>query len=299
MFARTSTIDTVPQDGDAAAYRVAGLGPVSIGEVTFREETRLDCDDAGTGYYVHLPIAGRFRSQYRGIDMTVNGLSSAVYRPGGGSLSARWPAGYRALCIRIDEAAVTTALDRMAVGTGTGRVSIDPVLNLAGGLGRSWAGLAFSVSRQLSVQDGLLSQPLVSAPLAESLVNGFLLAVTQSRPEALARPTTAARPASVRTAIDVIEADPRAPLTLSTLAEHCGVHPRTLQKAFQQHLAMSPMAYARGVRLRGAHEELKAADPFTASVAAVAQRWGFGHLGRFAAAHEAKYGETPLHTLRG
>lgn len=59
------------------------------------------------------------------------------------------------------------------------------------------------------------------------------------------------------------------------------------------------MAYVREVRLRRAHEELRAADPFTESVAAVARRWGFRHLGRFAAAHEAAYGQTPSRTLRG
>jgi AraC-like DNA-binding protein len=35
------------------------------------------------------------------------------------------------------------------------------------------------------------------------------------------------------------------------------------------------------------------------SVADVARRWGFGHQGRFAAMHQAKYGQTPLMTLRG
>jgi transcriptional regulator GlxA family with amidase domain len=59
------------------------------------------------------------------------------------------------------------------------------------------------------------------------------------------------------------------------------------------------MEYVRDVRLRRAHEELRAADPFAASVADVARRWGFAHLGRFASAHEAKYGQKPLSTLRG
>ncbi|GAA1530840.1 helix-turn-helix transcriptional regulator [Kribbella lupini] len=109
----------------------------------------------------------------------------------------------------------------------------------------------------------------------------------------------AARPATVRTAIELIEADPQAPLTVSVLAAQCGVGSRMLQKGFQQHLGLSPMEYLRDVRLRRAHEELRGADPYVESVAAVARRWGFTHLGRFAAAHEAKYGKKPLRTLRG
>jgi AraC-like DNA-binding protein len=300
MFVRTSTIETVPQaEVTVSTYRDAALGPITIGEVAFHEELRLETDDVGTGFYVHLPITGRFESRHRGVDMIVNRQSSAVYLPGGGEFTGRWPVGYRALCVRIDLPAVETALARLLGDRTSSRVTFDPVMNTREGYGRSWADLLFSVNRQLSLPGGLLSQPLVAAPLAESMLNGFVLAASHSHADALAGPVVAARPASVRTAIDLIESDPQAPLTLTLLATRCGVGPRTLQKGFQQHLGMSPMEYVRDVRLRRAHEELRAADPSAESVADVARRWGFTHLGRFAAAHEAKYGQKPLRTLRG
>jgi AraC-like DNA-binding protein len=300
MFVRTSTIETVPQaEMTVSTYRDAALGPITIGEVAFREELRLETDDVGTGFYVHLPITGRFESRHRGVDMIVHRRSSAVYLPGGGAFTGRWPVGYHALCVRIDLPAVETALARLVGDRTSSRVTFDPVMNTRDGYGRSWADLLFSVNRQLAAPGGLLTQPLIAAPLAESLLNGFVLAASHSHAEALAGPVVAARPASVRAAIDVIEADPQAPLTLTVLATRCGVGPRTLQKGFQQHLGMSPMEYVRDVRLRRAHEELRAADPFAASVADVARRWGFTHLGRLASAHEAKYGQKPLSTLRG
>jgi transcriptional regulator GlxA family with amidase domain len=58
------------------------------------------------------------------------------------------------------------------------------------------------------------------------------------------------------------------------------------------------MAYLREVRLRRAHQTLLESDPSTTTVASVAHRWGFGHLGRFAAAHAGRYRETPVETLR-
>ncbi|MFE1961306.1 AraC family transcriptional regulator [Streptomyces sp. NPDC059479] len=300
MYVRSSTIETIPQDDvTVSTYRSAELGPVSIGEVTFHGELRLKCDDIGTGFYIQLPIAGRFKSRYRGVDMMVNRLSSALYHPDGGSFFGHWTTGYRALCVRLDPTAVQTALARLVGDRASGRVRFDPVMNTSDGFGRAWAGLLLSVNRQLSAPGNLLAQPLVAAPLADSLVNGFLLAATHSHPEALAAPDIAVRPAPVRAAIDAVEADPGAPLTLSVLAAHCEVSPRTLQKGFQQHLGMSPMEYVRNVRLRRAHEELRAADPCGDSVAAIARRWGFAHLGRFAAAHEARFGQKPLQTLRG
>ncbi|EWM18084.1 AraC-family transcriptional regulator [Kutzneria sp. 744] len=296
MLVRTSTIETIPQhEVTVSTYRAADLGPVNIGEVIMTGELRLECDDIGTGFYVQLPVAGRFESRHRGVDMMVTPLSAALDRPGGGRFQARWGTGYRALCVRIEMPAVDSALARLFGGRAATRVAFEPVMNTGDGYGRSWAELLLSVNRQLTAPGGLLAQPLVAAPLADSLVNGFLMAATN----ALAAPVAAARPAAVRAAVDVIESDPSAPLTLSTLAAHCGVGPRSLQKAFQQHLGMSPMEYVRDVRLRRAHEELRAADPFADSVAAVARRWGFTHLGRFAAAHEAKFGQKPLRTLRG
>ena len=60
---------------------------------------------------------------------------------------------------------------------------------------------------------------------------------------------------------------------------------------------MSPMAYVREVRVRSAHRDLRSADPAHTTVAAMAHRWGFTHLGRFAAAHKMKFGNTPAQAL--
>jgi AraC-like DNA-binding protein len=86
--------------------------------------------------------------------------------------------------------------------------------------------------------------------------------------------------------------------TTSTLAKPCHVSVRTLQEGFQRHLSMSPMAYVRVVRLRRAHRDLRSAHPSHSTVASIAHRWGFTHLGRFAAAHKPTYGQTPLQALR-
>jgi AraC-like DNA-binding protein len=54
------------------------------------------------------------------------------------------------------------------------------------------------------------------------------------------------------------------------------------------------MGYLRRVRLVRAHDELHRDG--TVGVAEVAFRWGFTHLGRFAAEYAKKYGDLPSHT---
>ncbi|MFI5706542.1 AraC family transcriptional regulator [Kribbella sp. NPDC051620] len=280
-------------------YRETGAGPLTIGDVTFTRELRLDSEDIGPAFYVQLPLTGRYESRHRGVDTIVSRHSSAVYVPEGGRFAGRWPAGYRALCVRVEQSAVETALAGLA-GDHTGhRVAFSPVMDTQHGYGRSWAELLFFIHRQLALPRGLMGHALTAAPLMDSVLSGFVLAAGGANIGSLVGQVAAARPAAVRTAIELMEADPQAPLTVSLLAARCGVGSRTLQKGFQQHLQMSPMEYLRDVRLRCAHEELRAADPYAESVATVARRWGFNHLGRFAAAHEAKYGEKPLRTLRG
>jgi transcriptional regulator GlxA family with amidase domain len=166
------------------------------------------------------------------------------------------------------------------------------------GRGRDWAQLAILLADQLAAGDGLMQSPLVSRPLVDGLVRGLLLAADHRHREAFAAPAPPMRPAAIRTAVELIETQPMEPWTTSSLARRCLVSVRSLQEGFQRHVGTAPMAYLRAVRLRRAHEDLRAADPSLTTVTAIALRWGFGNPGRFAAEHEAAYGEKPHRTLR-
>ncbi len=85
---------------------------------------------------------------------------------------------------------------------------------------------------------------------------------------------------------------------MADIAAAVYVTPRTVQYMFRRHLATTPSAYLREVRLRRAHEELVAGDKSLTTVAATSARWGFAHTGRFAVLYRAAYGESPHETLR-
>jgi AraC-like DNA-binding protein len=171
-------------------------------------------------------------------------------------------------------------------------------LPLQAAAAQDWVRLLLMVHRQLQCPDSLIRHPLVWDPLVDSLIHGLLLVADHPYRDALAAPAAPGRPAAVRDAMGIIEARPHLPLTSSTLAMQCHVSVRTLQAGFQRHLGMSPMAYVRVVRLRRAHRDLRSADPSHHTVAAIAHRWGFTNLSRFAAAHKTTYGQTPLQVLR-
>jgi AraC-like DNA-binding protein len=135
-------------------------------------------------------------------------------------------------------------------------------------------------------------------PFVDSLVRGLLIAADHRYRDAVAAEPKPVMPRSIRVAVDIIEADAEQPLTVTALATRSCISVRALQDGFRRHLGVSPMMYLRQVRLHRAHAMLQQSDPSVATVTSIAHRWGFGHVGRFAEAHAARYGETPATTLR-
>jgi AraC-like DNA-binding protein len=279
------------------AQRVAGLGPITVGEIEFGSPIWMDCGEDRSTYHVNVPLSGRLESAHRGQQMTVRPGVAAVYRPQGHTAVSRWDGGGRTVFVKLDRASVDDALARSLGRELTSQIDFHSAMPTTSGPGRSWMEMLLLVKRQLFAPDSLIHQPLVGLPLIDSLVRGLLVAADHRDREAVMRGSGRAAPRVVRAAIDIIEAEPDVPLTVSALAVRTNVSVRTLYDGFRRHLGTTPMAYLRNVRLRRVHETLLESDPGVTTVAAVAHRWGFTHHGRFAAAYVNRYGERPRDTL--
>jgi AraC-like DNA-binding protein len=84
---------------------------------------------------------------------------------------------------------------------------------------------------------------------------------------------------------------------LTDIAAVIGVTPRSVQYTFRRRLGTTPLEYLRKVRLNRAHRDLRAADPAVDTVMEIADRWRFGHPGRFSMAFKAAFGTPPSRTL--
>jgi AraC-like DNA-binding protein len=278
--------------------RVTQVGLITVGDITYDTDVALGFDQTRSSYHVHVPLQGWLESRHRGQQLILTPLLAAIYRPDAEMVAIRWPGGSRHLAVKIDQVAVDRALETLVDIPLDSPIPFTATLPLNAAAAHSWVQLLLMVHRQLECPDSLMRHPVVLDPLVDSLIHGFLLVAEHPYREALAAPAAPGRPTAVRHAMDIIEARPHLPLTTSTLAMQCHVSVRTLQAGFQRHLGMSPMAYVRVVRLRHAHRDLRSADPTYNTVAAIAHRWGFTNLSRFAAAHKTTYGQTPLQTLR-
>jgi len=141
--------------------------------------------------------------------------------------------------------------------------------------------------------------PLIQQQTRALLVEAALLTFPTSVSDALAASRSARPlPAPVRRAKAFIEARASETVLLADIAEAARLSPRGLQYAFRSATGRTPMQYLRRVRLDAARGELRRSDPSVDTVAAIAARWGFSNLGRFAAMYRAEFGETPSVTLR-
>jgi AraC-like DNA-binding protein len=277
-------------------HRVGRIGPLAIGELVVGDEVALDCGELCCAYRVNVLRSGHVESVHRGSSITAGAGDVSVFQPQGHA-SARWAAGSRMLALKIDRDVVDDALsDALGQQVAT-QIAFQPTMSATGAV-RSWLAMLRTLAEHLFQPGSLLSQPLAGMPFVDSLVRGLLLVADHPHRDAVAATPKLVASRAVRTALDIIEAEPHLPLTVSALAARSYVSVRGLQDGFRRYLGTSPMTYLREVRLRRAHEVLRQSDPSITTVAAVAHDWGFTNLGRFAAVHTAQYGELPTVTLR-
>lgn len=101
-------------------------------------------------------------------------------------------------------------------------------------------------------------------------------------------------PASLRRAVDFIQAHADTAIGLTDIADAACVSVSSLLRQFNGHLGQSPFAFLREVRLERARADLRAdgAPP----VRDVALRWGFQNPSKFTQAYQQQFGERPSQT---
>ncbi|WP_051831791.1 helix-turn-helix transcriptional regulator [Streptomyces violens] len=285
-------------DRFALDMRGMQLGPINANTVAYGTHCLGRSSGLGVAYHINFTTSGTSIEAHRG--------ETFVCTAAGGRLPVFEPTGAVTTEMSDDAAVLALGWDRHAVESALEEYLDHPVrpLHFPGGFdptdgeGRTLAGLAQVLKRELGSPTGLLGHEIVAAKLADALLTTMLYATPHQYHEELAEPGPRTCPRPVKRAIDAMQADPAHPFTTRELARIAGVSPRSLQAGFQQHMETTPMTYLRTLRLERAHRDLTRPGS-TDSVTEAAVRWGFTHLGRFAAAYQARYGTLPSQEHRG
>jgi AraC-like DNA-binding protein len=283
-------------DNFALSVEVIQLGPLTVGHLTFPATVtflvpRLDA------YYVCIPTIGRMQARHSGHEIEADPTTGAVFLPGS-SVYTRHDPNSAELAVKIERAALEEELSALLGHPIEGPIDLPPTMPLAEGPGQSWARLIRLLRDELDFDESLIYQPLIAEQLSSCVLSGLLLSVPHRYRAELIDPPAAGPPRAIRRAVEAIHDEPERAFTVGDLAKIANMSVRSLQEGFRRHLGSAPMTYLQTVRLDHARETLRHADPARVTVAAVAHRWGFAHLGRFASAYRAHFGEAPSETLR-
>lgn len=282
-----------------ARLDIVSLGAVTVADIHLGADVRMRFGELGA-YHVDVPLSGELRwHQGRQGPWVASPHAAAVFQPVGDTVLDRWYGDCRLLAVKIDRALLVSQLSRMVGAPITSALRIRPQLDTSRGAGASWARLVRLLAIDATNTEAIAGHPLVGDLLQEAVVGGLLVAADHQYRDQMDRELRRQpAPRTIRRVVDAIHAHPDRSWTSATLAEVAGLSQRALQQGFDRHVGASPIRYLRQIRLERVHRDLTAADPSQATVAEIAYRWGFLHLGRFAAAYRKGYGTTPSTTLR-
>ncbi|GAA1061949.1 helix-turn-helix transcriptional regulator [Agromyces bracchium] len=211
------------------------------------------------------------------------------------SLAARWET-VAARAIMLDRGGVA-AVARAITGDAEIETAFIDVAPRSADLGRHFERIAHRVRSAMLDAPDAFAEPVVAAAAFNRLAVAYLYAFQVVKLDLDGRRMPLGpRSAIVRAALDHMHAYASEPITVQGVAEAVHISARGLHTAFAAELGQSPSEHLRGIRLAGVRDELRFAPP-EQGIAAVAHRWGFVHLSRFAETYARAFGELPSETV--
>lgn len=275
---------------------VVRLGAVVAGFVAFGQDLRFSTRETGD-YHVNVPLSGQVESKCGGLEpVQGNAKMAAVFQPAR-IVEATWPGDCSQICMMFPPHTINLELERLLGRPVPKPVQFHTAMDLSTTAGRAWLDTLRLAEADSRREAGLLSHPLAAETFNYLLIDGLLLGQPNTYSAELAAPHLPAPTRSIARAIELLREQPEQPWTPSLLAVAVALSVRALHDGFKRGTGLSPMTYLREIRLAKVNTTLASGAPGT-TVTATAASWGFVHLGRFAAAYRAKYGELPSETLR-
>jgi len=289
--------DDRPDDFYASLHAVR-LRDVTLGYLDYTVELRLEAEALPRSFLVLVPMSGHSTVHVDGTRTEATAIT-AVLPPPGRPMAIECNRQTPHLLIRIEHHSLEVHLSRLLGRPLTEALQFDMGLDLSKPSANRWNFAIQMLHAELFEAGSLLYQGIGAGQLEEFVMSSLLYAHRSNYSPFLVRPGQSDERRTTRTAKDFIEGHLAEMLTVGDIAAAAGVSERTLQAAFQSELATTPTAYLKAQRLDRARAELAdAAATDDVTVTEIATRWGFCHLGRFAADYRSRFGESPSSTLR-
>jgi AraC-like DNA-binding protein len=270
---------------------------VTLGYLDYTTAVEVETKRLPDHHLVLVPAPGASTITSGGIEVAASPVMAAIPRPGQ-PMTLACEADVAHLVVRIGRAALESHLSRLLGRTLDRPIEFAPAFDLSAGASSRWNFGVQLLHAELYENDSLLHQFAGVGPLEEFLMSALLFC-QESNYRSLLHPSARQTSRIVTEAVDYIDQHLAEAITVDDIAAHVDVSVRTLQSQFARDLDQTPTNVLRDRRLERARSDLADASPGSGvSVTAVATRWGFTHLGRFAVNYKNRYGESPSQTLK-
>src|SRR5579872_6060717 len=290
----------------AARMHHLRAGEASVNRLEYGAEVEIDPERLDDFFLVQIPVAGHALIECGNRRFDSTPLAASLISPSL-PLHMRWHAGNAQVCVRFERAMVERHCAAHLGRALDEPLEFEPELRLDTPAGQYFLRLVRLFADELMLatlgaHTHAFAHPLANEHVADhfaaALLNALLYGQNNNFSPALAQPAAAAAPRFVRRAEEYIRHHYAEPLTVETLARVAGVSARTLFAGFRDFRRITPMAYLKSFRLEKAHAVLQSGEGDAAGVTRAALEAGFSHLGRFAQAYRARFGELPSATAR-
>lgn len=242
----------------------------------------------GLAMPLRMPGPGSFNGQAIGLDSMMIGRSE--------QLDLCMPADSALIAIVVDADLLDALWQHLYQKRMSAWIDRQIVVDARPGLAQIVRSVHLRVMADVEAAPALLNDAAILGQMRDAVLVEWIEALpTRITTEGLG--TGEARKRVVTRACELMHAQPAEPLSILQVCERVGASPSKLEYCFRSVLGIAPAKYMRAIRLNGVRRELRQAH--SRSVQDVAARWGFWHLGEFAAAYRRQFGELPSQTLRG
>jgi AraC-like DNA-binding protein len=273
------------------------VGRLTCGYMRFQDAVRLETAEA-ENYHIDIPTSGRAIMR-AGLGAPIYGTqqTAGIFMPGR-PVTIDWGERFAQLALMIPRTQLQLEMENLLGDGRTSPLEFTAELDLTAPGAKLIMQAVRIIDDATELGSGQLAHPLAMQRLEQVLMHTLLFAQTHNHSAALALPAPSAGVRPISRAVELLLSDPAHPWTVTELAAEVSLSVRSLQDGFRRSLDTTPLAYLRRLRLEKVHDQLAEAEPGSVRVTEVAARWGFVHLGRFAAAYRSEFGERPSDTVR-
>ncbi|APG88219.1 thc operon regulatory protein ThcR (plasmid) [Sinorhizobium americanum CCGM7] len=279
-------------------YEFAAAGRVAFSRVISHGSLSIGQKDEVPKLLILLPLHGSACVQ-------VGRSESLISKPGeatildGNRLSELQIEGSRShLSFVIDQEEIFQRLRGSLERPVYGSLDFTPQLDLADGAGQIIFKLSQIMATCFGADGAMHNMPETLSHLSGSIVNLLVDTVPHRFSTALNQGEWLPSPRHVKRAVDFMHANLAGPMSMTDIAEAAGIGVRSLQEGFKRFKGTTPISYLTQLRMEAAHRDLLKADQ-RISVAEIARKWGFRHMGRFATEYRKCYGCPPSEARNG